>query len=87
MLLGSSNWRNAGAALNSIEVQRDGHTPPNVYYLMDFFIFSFSFSFPLVAWYYIIIEFYRSAGAPTDAGIEPEKSLPFGAVVHGGHVT
>lgn len=32
----------------------------------------------------IFIEFYRP---PTDAGIEPEESLPFGAVVHGGHIT
>ena len=47
----------------------------------------FSFSFPLVAWYYILLNSIDQQGTPTDAGIEPEKSLPFGAVVHGGHVT
>jgi hypothetical protein len=42
-----------------------------------FFFFFYFFLFPYS------IQLYRP---PTDAGIEPEESLPFGAVVHGGHV-
>ena len=53
---------------------------------MDFFfIFIFISLDGLV--YYILLNSIDQQGTPTDAGIEPEKSLPFGAVVHGGHVT